>query len=99
MSPARLSVEEMSEIELSYEGVWAAQPNKKQKMQPNNNSNNNEEHLDMYDDIETLWETRWKSAVSKKKQKLHHHSFQSHQILIFIYIFQTMDLYNTKEQN
>lgn len=65
MSPARLSVEDMSEAELSFDGVWAAQPNKKQKMQPNN-----EEHLDMYDDLHTLWEKRWKSAVSNY---FHHH--------------------------
>lgn len=58
MSPARLSSEDMSQAELSFEGMGSPQPNKKQKMQPEN------ENRDMFDDIETLWETRWKSAVS-----------------------------------
>lgn len=81
MSPARLSVEDMSEAELSFDGVWAAQPNKKQKMQPNN-----EEHLDMYDDLQTLWETRWKSAVSTYFY-FHHHGFTIYIKSDFIFIF------------
>ncbi|KAJ4386174.1 hypothetical protein N0V93_009067 [Gnomoniopsis smithogilvyi] len=61
MSPARLSVEDMTESELSFEGLWPAQPNKKQKMQPN------DENLDMYDDIASLWETKWKSACKRRQ--------------------------------
>lgn len=59
MSPARLSIEELPQVELSFQRMWSDQPNKKQKMQPNN------EIVDMFDDIEALWETKWKSAVSK----------------------------------
>lgn len=59
MSPARLSIEEMSESELSFNGdMWSAQPNKKQKMQ------HAKTDIDLVDDLETLWETKWKSAVS-----------------------------------
>ncbi|KAJ4422411.1 hypothetical protein N0V82_002967 [Gnomoniopsis sp. IMI 355080] len=61
MSPARLSVEDMSESDLSFEGLWPAQPNKKQKMQPT------EDNFDMFDDIESLWETRWKSACKRRQ--------------------------------
>lgn len=59
MSPARISIEDMSESELSSQGMWCAQPYKKQKMQ------HEPEDIDLVDDLETLWETRWKLAVSR----------------------------------
>lgn len=66
MSPARLTLSDLPALE----GMWTAMDSKLQK-QPQQQPPVVEDDLDLADDIKTLWDTRWKSAVSSPKSRLH----------------------------
>lgn len=59
MSPARLTLSDHPALE----GLWSTMGSKLQN-QPQQQRPVAEDDLDLADDIKTLWDSRWKSAVS-----------------------------------